>query len=131
MLENQNGNKKALPHFRFTRWDGAAAALVVILALFLLFRPAPEEGTFCVLTWDGGEKVLSFAEPETLTLESRGITLTVTVSEDGVSVTEADCPDGICQKTGVIRHRGEIIVCVPANVIIRIPGETEEDFIAG
>ena len=54
-----------------------------------------------------------------------------TEADGGVSVTEAGCPDKVCEKTGVIRHAGEIIVCVPADAVIRIPGETAEDFIAG
>lgn len=134
MLENRNGNKASahiFPALRPTLWDGITAALAVLLALCLLLKPAAPAGSFCVVSWDGGERILPLREPETLTVESRGITLTVTVSEGGVSVTEADCPDGVCENTGVIRHAGEIIVCVPAGAVIRIPGETEEDFVAG
>ena len=134
MLVNRNGNKPSpsrLPALHLTIWDGITAALVVLLALFLLFRPAAADGTVCVITWDGGETVLPLGTPDTLVLESRGIELTIAVSEDGVQVTEAGCPDGVCRRTGAIRHAGEIIVCVPAGVVIRIPGETGEDFIAG
>ncbi|MBQ8642212.1 MAG: NusG domain II-containing protein [Clostridia bacterium] len=134
MLVNRNGNKASsarLPALRLTILDGITAALAVLLALFLLLRPAAADGTVCVITWDGGETVLSLASPNTLVLESRGTELTIVVSEDGVQVTEAGCPDGVCRNTGAIRHAGEIIVCVPADVVIRIPGETKEDFIAG
>ena len=131
MLVNQNGNRTFLPPLRFTLWDGITAALILVLALFLLIRPGAEAGSVCIVTWDGGEVTLPLSEPETLTIESRGISLTVTIADGGVSVTEAGCPDKVCEKTGVIRHAGEIIVCVPADAVIRIPGETAEDFIAG
>ena len=131
MLVNHNGNKTFLPPLRFTLWDGMAAAVIVLLALCLLIRPGTEAGSDCIVTWDGGEVTLPLAEPETMTIESRGISLTITVADGGVSVTESGCPDGVCEKTGVIRRAGEIIVCVPADTVIRIPGETAEDFIAG
>ena len=131
MLANRNENKTFLPPLRFTLWDGITAALILVLALFLLIRPGAETGSVCIVTWDGGEVTLPLSEPETLTIESRGITLTVTIADGGVSVTEAGCPDGVWERTGVIRHAGEIIVCVPADAVIRIPGETAEDFIAG
>lgn len=120
-----------MPALRPTVWDGIAAGIAVLLALCLLFRPDAPAGTVCVVSWDGGEVTLPLAQPETLTVESRGFVLTVAVAGGGVSVTEADCPDGVCRNTGVIRHAGEIIVCVPADVVIRIPGTAAEDFVAG
>ncbi|MBR4960423.1 MAG: NusG domain II-containing protein [Clostridia bacterium] len=131
MLVNQNGNRTFLPRLRFTLWDGITVLLILVLAVCLLIRPGAVTGSGCVVTWDGGEVTLPLSEPKVLTIESRGILLTVTVADGGVSVTEAGCPDRVCEKTGVIRHAGEIIVCVPADVIVRIPGETAEDCIAG
>ena len=78
MLENRNGNKASahiFPALRPTLWDGITAALAVLLALCLLLKPAAPAGSFCVVSWDGGERTLSLREPETLTVESRGITL--------------------------------------------------------
>lgn len=131
MLVNQNGNKAAGPAIHPTLWDGIAAVLAVFFALFLLLRPAAPAGTVCIVTWDSGEITLPLHRTETTVIESRGITLTVSVKDGGVSVTEAGCPDGVCRSTGEIRHGGEIIVCVPAGVVIRIPGETAADFVAG
>ncbi len=120
-----------MPALRLTKGDILILALVIVLALLLLLRPAAPAGTVCIVTWDGGETVLPLDTPDTLVLESRGIRLTIRVDEGSVWVAEAGCPDGVCRRTGQIRHAGEIIVCVPADVVVRIPGHMEEDFIAG
>ena len=131
-----NRNHKVLfppcqPALRPTVWDGITALSALVLALLLLFSPASPAGEVCVITWDEGQATLPLQTPEVLTIDSREISLTITVSDGGVSVTEAGCPDGVCRNSGVIRHVGEIIVCVPAGVVIRVPGETAEDFVVG
>jgi hypothetical protein len=108
-------------------------ALALICSLCLFFWPKSDAGQVCVVSWDGGEVTLPLTQTDTLTVESHGIRLTVAVADGGVRVTESGCPDGICTASGEIRHGGEIIVCVPADVVIRIPedGHTGEDFIVG
>ena len=40
-----------------------------------------------------------------------------------ITVTDADCPDKICIQTGAISHAGEIIACLPHQLIIEIKSE--------
>jgi len=48
---------------------------------------------------------------------------TVIVVEDGaVRVAASPCPLHYCERMGSIRHRGEIIVCVPNRIIVSIRG---------
>lgn len=52
------------------------------------------------------------------------------VVEDGkVSMTEADCPDELCVKTGKINSTGETIVCLPHRVVVEIKGSRDNDTI--
>lgn len=106
---------------------------VIALALILFLLPTNEVGQVCVITWDGGETTLPLSEPTTFTVESRGHTLTVVIENGTVRVVETTCPDAICMAAGEISHGGEMLVCVPAGVVIRIPGEisTGEDYIVG
>jgi hypothetical protein len=39
---------------------------------------------------------------------------------DGVRMTSADCPGGDCVRTGTIKNAGEVIVCVPHKLVIRL-----------
>ncbi len=128
----------AMPPDRPNRWDMVALslALLVSLTLFLLptFLFSTEKGDVCVITWDSGETTLSLHTPDTLTIVSHHITLTIEVTEEGVAVTECDCPDKICLQTGTISRAGEMIVCVPADVVIRIPQDSETggaDYVLG
>lgn len=46
--------------------------------------------------------------------------------EDGkVMVAQADCPDKVCVHTGAIRREGEVIACLPHNLIVYIPFKGE------
>ena len=44
------------------------------------------------------------------------------VVEDGtVRVDQADCPDLVCVHTGAIQEEGEVIACLPHQLIVYIP----------
>ena len=50
--------------------------------------------------------------------------LTVTLTKDGVSVTESDCPGQDCVHTGRITRAGQSIVCLPEQVVVTLEGKT-------
>ncbi|MCM1381521.1 MAG: NusG domain II-containing protein [Muribaculaceae bacterium] len=43
-----------------------------------------------------------------------------TVADGSISVSESDCGDRTCVRTGKISHRGETIICVPNRIIVEI-----------
>lgn len=45
------------------------------------------------------------------------------IRDKKAKVIESSCPQKICMKTGWIENKGEQIICVPNQVIIRIDGE--------
>jgi hypothetical protein len=56
---------------------------------------------------------------------------TVLVEHGQISMQDADCPDQLCVKQGVIKNSAFPIVCLPNKVIIRITGKSEVDAVAG
>ena len=62
-------------------------------------------------------------EEETVTIDGK-YHLTVTVTRDGVSVTESDCPGQDCAHTGRITKAGQSIVCLPEQVIVTMEGSS-------
>ena len=54
--------------------------------------------------------------------------LTLRISEGRAWVTESACPNKICMRMGKISHPGQLIVCVPNRLIIRIDGKTTPSF---
>lgn len=51
----------------------------------------------------------------------------VGISSQGVSVTEANCPDKLCVRSPVIREPGQSIVCIPHKLVVRIIGVSQRD----
>lgn len=51
---------------------------------------------------------------------------TVTVRGGAVAVTEADCPDKVCVRTGAVSGGGVPIVCLPHRLEIRVVGAQSE-----
>lgn len=52
---------------------------------------------------------------------------TIHVSKDGIYMVEADCPDEVCLRDGMITKVGQSLVCLPHKLIIEIKGEYVED----
>ena len=57
---------------------------------------------------------------ESFTVETPDGWNTVTVDGHTIAVTDADCHDKICVKTGAISQKGEVIACLPHKLIIEI-----------
>ncbi|MBQ4048772.1 MAG: NusG domain II-containing protein [Clostridia bacterium] len=55
--------------------------------------------------------------------------LTVVIESGSVRIEDADCPDRFCVRTGAIRSPGQMLVCLPNQIVVRIvgTGETEVD----
>lgn len=60
--------------------------------------------------------------------------VTILVQEDTIGFIEHRCPDGLCEKTGMIKNPMQTAICLPFKVSIVIEQKNEEpeyDAIAG
>ena len=54
---------------------------------------------------------------------------TIVVVQDGeVFVIESPCRAKICIRTGHISHNGQLIVCAPNKVVVRVTGDEEPEY---
>lgn len=112
----------------FNRYDALVALVVLASALALLWQQgrgaAAQELTLTVAS--DGEVVMS-APLASLEgehrYESGGYTLTVSVEEGGVRVTQSDCPNGDCVRSGRISRAGQSIVCLPARLSVTLSAD--------
>lgn len=77
-----------------------------------------------------GERVvaqLDLSQDTTLQVKGALGDLTVVVSGGRASFANASCPLKICEKTGEINRKGEIIVCAPNQVLAKVVGSGPED----
>ncbi len=106
--------------------------LVIVLLLLAAFVSAyitlsRDAGTTCTVTYGRASETFSLAEDRILPILSNGHALTVTIEHGAVSVTESDCPDQVCVNSGPISKSGQAVVCVPAQVTVRINGSSDHD----
>ncbi|HPD01087.1 MAG TPA: NusG domain II-containing protein [Acetivibrio sp.] len=51
---------------------------------------------------------------------------TILVERGRVRFKEADCPDEVCVDTGWLYKKGDMAVCLPNRIMIKIEGEPED-----
>lgn len=103
----------------------AAAALVTALIVYLTHT----SGSMVIVKVDGVTvRELTLDDEASFSVEGYQGGINRIVIHDGKAyVTEADCPDGLCVKTGEISRTGETIVCLPHRVVVEIKGESSSD----
>ena len=105
--------------------DGVIYAVLVLLcaALFLLPLLRDDDAVLTAKIMADGEVI----ETVELSLSMQAFEETrevngcvIVLSPEGVCVADADCPDRLCVKTGMITRAGEAIACVPNRVVVTL-----------
>ncbi len=114
----------------FTKGDILLVAVLFFLSAASVagVRALLGGGKHVVVEVDGSHVLeLSLAENVTKTIKGP-LGETIIATENGKArVTESACPHHYCVRMGKISHRGEVIICVPNRVIVKIQGGREED----
>ena len=107
--------------------------IAVVLAIsgllfFWLYYVNGDNGKFVQVEKDG--KVVDiFSLDETLEkkYDFDGETNTLVIKNEKASVTEANCPDGICVNHKSVSRSGESIICLPHKLVITVTDEKSTD----
>lgn len=103
-----------------------ASVFLVCIAAFAILRHFGMQGTVAVIRVDG--EVYEKINLDTVTvaydmeIETEFGYNKIHIGPGSISVTEADCRDGICIKQGEINEAGVPIVCLPHRLTIEIEG---------
>lgn len=98
--------------------------MAAILLLMLLHQEDTKEKT-AVIIQDGViiKSIRLDLIDKKVTIEYNGKYPGIIEAEKGrIRFFEAACPDKVCVETGWISHTGQIAVCLPDNIIIKIEG---------
>ena len=109
-----------------------AVVLVAVAALFgyTKFKDANEKAAFVEVYKDNElYKEISLDEEAEFTIKDGEHINKVKVHDRGVEVTEANCPDKVCVKTGFITKPSQSIVCIPNKLNIKIVDGNSDDSI--
>lgn len=122
----------------FKKWD------IIIIVVLMIISFLPEvilvmilgkgyDNTYAEVTIAGElYKNIPLSEhkgEEIIEINSKTGVNIIKVSDDKISIVEANCPDKVCMKPGFIHKPGESLVCLPNRLMIQIKGNTEEDII--
>ena len=102
-----------------------ACLIFAVAAAAALWLRRPSDSTWVTITQNG--KVLytfdlaDYDAEQTIRIESPdGGYNIVEIGEDGtIRISEADCPDKTCIKTGKLKSEGVPIVCLPHKLVIK------------
>ena len=114
--------------------DAIAAVAVLLVAVLLLWHPwqMRDAGKTVVIVTPNQTYEYSLSENRTFEIEARGVHLCIEIVDGKASVSESDCPDGVCVGSASIFKTGETIICAPAGVSITVKGgDGDVDFVAG
>lgn len=113
-----------------TGYDKTLAAIIVLAALisFLFFFPSNHQpGAKVIVTADGKEVyvfLLKELEPgKRFPISGFLGDSILEMGENKVRLVDSPCPDHICLARGWIDSPGEMIICMPNRVVVRIEGE--------
>ena len=119
---------------KFGFGDLIAAVAVLFVAVLLLWHPWQKKdvGETLVIVTPDETMEYSLSENRTIEIESRGVHLCIEIADGKASVSESDCPDGVCVASASISRTGETILCAPAGVSLVVKGgDGDVDFVAG
>ncbi len=116
--------------------DFAIIAVVLLLAgaIFAAFAAVPAQSLTCQITQDGKlvrEIRLGAGYHDTITIDG-AVHNEITIDGKVVYFSESDCPDQVCVRTGKLTKAGQMAVCLPNKVIVRLvsaDGQQEVDAI--
>lgn len=108
------------------RFDLILLAILLLgaaLAWFFL-RPKAEEGAWVVITQEGRETGrYALSQDQTVLIGEREGDYNLLEIKDGTAaITEANCGDHTCIRTGAVSHSGQSIICLPHKVVVTITG---------
>lgn len=125
---------------KINKYDIGLIAVIIIINTFIILyggRNAVKQNSKIAYIYSDnklyGEYVLTDTVKEEIKIESDTGYNILHIEDGQIWIHDASCPDKICISQGKISYDGEIIVCLPNKMLIKIVDNNEEseiDFIA-
>lgn len=97
------------------------------LLSFFIFRLLPQRGQFVSIVVDGRLAYrFNLSEEKEINVQGKLGKTCVKLVKGCVWISETPCPQKICMKMGKISRSGEMIVCVPNRILVKIEGEKKQ-----
>ena len=110
--------------------DAILIGILTVLTLGSIFvSDVIFEAGESVSVWVDGKEIyrLSLSENETIEVQGPLGTSVITVENGHAFIEKAPCPYKTCVKMGKISRNGEIIVCIPNRILLKIDGKDRHE----
>ncbi len=105
----------------------ALAAVFYVIFNTAVFGDSPEK---VIISVDGSEyaayRLAEISKTETVRVETEFGVNVVEITNHGARVIEASCPDKLDVHSGEISKSGQMIVCLPNRLTVRLQGNNSE-----
>lgn len=101
--------------------------LLIAVTALLFFSLNKQEGSYVIVSIDGQDKY-TYSLYENLTVdiitgENDEFVNTLVILDGQAYISDANCPDKICEEHRAVSFTGETIVCLPHKVVVEIAAE--------
>lgn len=115
---------------RMIFWGTLVLALLLLVCANLLFLPCGEE---TIVIEQNGKVYASYQKSELhqakkIEIQTEQGYHLLEISSRGARVLETDCKDKLC--VGEIQKAGDLLICLPQRLVIKIQGNKEVDGVA-
>ncbi len=103
-------------------------ALIIMAVIFLVLWliPKPQGGRVIISVNGEVYSEVPLDKNSVIPIETEFGKNTVVIEQGAVFVTDADCPDGLCEKDRISKS-GESIVCLPNRLSVTVEGKNKEE----
>lgn len=110
----------------FNKRDIVIIALIAAVCVVALLLPR-NDGGYAEIT-ENGEVIALLDLGDDCEYPVGGkYKIVITVKDASAYFSSSDCPDRVCVRTGKLEKAGDIAVCAPAGVAVRITGKASQD----
>jgi len=120
----------------FKKWDIILIVLLICLSfipelIFGVMMGKNYTGTYAEITLDGNPyKKIFLSEhkgSDTIDIKTNYGSNIIEIKDDSIRITESDCRDKICIKSGFISKPGELLVCLPHKLMVEIKSNDDKE----
>lgn len=105
---------------------GVVLALAAAIAAVLALGVSGDQWLYAEV-WQDNELIerveLTESTDRTIDLDGHNV---IVLSGRTARMQSADCRDQVCVRTGTLTHAGQVAVCLPSRVVLRLTGDTGE-----
>lgn len=125
---------------KINKYDILLMVFIIILSCFFIYYNSRNivysNNNEAIIYSEGkivGEYVLSYGFKDEFTIRTSNGYNVIKIENNKIWIEDTDCPDEYCKLQGSISRDGQVIVCLPHKLIIKIVSDDKDkeiDFIA-